>query len=150
MVQAYKQRRVSPQEYLAQEVRAFFKSEYYAGEIIPMAGASINHNRIVRNLVRKLGNLLDDAGYEVFASDMRLWIPESQTYTYPDVLVIKGEPYFQAKRNDTVTNPVMLVEVLSALTRGYDRGDKMGQQVSIAALPAITLTVHAIPGDEQA
>ncbi|MEM6435770.1 MAG: Uma2 family endonuclease, partial [Cyanobacteria bacterium P01_D01_bin.115] len=62
--------------------------------------------------------------YEVFVADQRLWMPQPQIYTYPDVMVIEGELVYQPGRRDTITNPRVIIEVLSRSTRNYDRGDK--------------------------
>ncbi|BBD61419.1 hypothetical protein NIES2109_42470 [Nostoc sp. HK-01] len=124
-------RQYSAEEYLAQEEAAESRSEYRDGEIIPMTGGSINHNRIIRNLSRLLEIGLQTQPYEVFLSDLRLWIPRYQAYTYPDVLIIKDEPVFQSGRKDTVINPSIIFEVLSKSTSSRDRGDKFTYYRSI-------------------
>jgi Uma2 family endonuclease len=124
----------SPEEYLEHETLAAEKHEYYNGEIVPMAGASINHNRIVRNIVVALSIAFKAAAYEVFSTDLRLWVPARNTYTYPDVLVVAGPPLHHDERSDTVTNPVMLLEVLSDTTSHYDRGEKF---VGYRTLPSL-------------
>ena len=113
-------RRKSIEEYLATEETDEQRSEYRNGEIIAMAGGSINHNRIIRNFSR----LIESQDYEVFISDLRLWIPTYNEYTYPDILLIKGEPIFQENRTDTVINPSIIIEVLSKSTSNRDHGDK--------------------------
>jgi Uma2 family endonuclease len=110
-------------EYLARERRAQYKSEYYRGEIFAMAGATREHNLIVGNLVRALGNQLANGPCEVYPIDMRVRLP-SGLYTYPDVTVARGEPKFLDDEFDTLINPTVLVEVLSASTEAYDRGTK--------------------------
>lgn len=136
MIPAYPQALpgVTPEEYLAQETRAEERHEYYAGEMIPMAGASINHNRIVRNIVVTLSGAFKGFDYEVFANDMRLWVPSRNAYTYPDVMVVAGAPHCAHKRNDTITNPIMIVEVLSESTRHYDRGEKF---IGVRTIPSL-------------
>ena len=114
----------TPAEYLALEEVAECRHEYRDGEIVPMTGGSINHNRIVRTLSRRLDLALSGQSYEVFTSDLRVWTPGCNLYTYPDVMVIQGEPALQEGRTDTVLNPVLVVEVLSKSTRSYDRGEK--------------------------
>ena len=111
-------------EYRALEETAEFRSEYHDGEIISMIGGTIDHNRIVRNLVSILYTLFRQKPYEVFTSDLRLWIPKYRKGTYPDVMVIAGEPVFNDNRTDEILNPCLIVEVLSKSTEGYDRGDK--------------------------
>ena len=112
------------EEYLSLEDRAEFKSEYYQGEIFSMAGASLNHNRIVRNLMVKLSLAIVQQPYEIFANDVKVWIPQSNSYTYPDVLLLAEPPQFVEKRNDTVTNPLIIIEVLSDTTKDFDRSGK--------------------------
>lgn len=114
----------TPEEYLELEEVAEYKSEYINGEIIPMAGASINHNRICRNLIVALDLAFKEENFEAFMGDIRLWIPDKQIYTYPDVMIISSEPEFWNDRNDTITNPVAIIEVLSPSTKSYDRQDK--------------------------
>jgi Uma2 family endonuclease len=114
----------TPEEYLALEEVAEDKSEYRDGEIVPMTGGSTDHNDIAGNLYAHLKFALRQQPYKVFIGDVRLWIPAYRLFTYPDVMLISGEPVFYSDRNDTVTNPQMIVEVLSKSTRNYDQGDK--------------------------
>ena len=114
----------TPEEYLELEATADYKSEYIDGQIIAMAGASINHNRISLNLSSGLNFAFRNQNYEVFMGDMRLWIPQKLIYTYPDVIIIADEPEFFNNRTDTITNPQVIIEVLSNSTKGYDREDK--------------------------
>lgn len=114
----------TPEEYLELEATADYKSEYIGGQIIAMAGASINHNRISLNLSSGLNFAFKNQNYEVFMGDMRLWIPQKLIYTYPDVIIIADEPEFVNNRTDTITNPQVVIEVLSQSTKGYDREDK--------------------------
>ena len=119
-------------EYRALEEKAEFKSQYSDGEILPMSGGTINHNRIVRNFVSILDTAFREKPYEVFMSDLRVWIPQHSKATYPDVMVIAGEPIFNDNRSDEILNPCLIVEVLSKSTEGYDRGDKFLYYRSIA------------------
>jgi Uma2 family endonuclease len=117
-------RQYSIEEYLAHEETAEYRSEYRDGEIVPMTGASINHNRIIINLVVALSLSLRQQNHEVYANDLRLWIPRYREYTYPDILIIKNEAVFQEGRTDTILNPSIILEVLSKSTSSRDRGDK--------------------------
>lgn len=114
----------SPAEYLALETAAEYKSEYIDGQIVPMSGGSPNHNRIAINLVSALNFALRGQPYDVFMSDMRLGIPNYRLYTYPDVMVVASPLEFAENRRDTITNPIIIAEVLSTSTEKYDRGDK--------------------------
>ena len=124
----------SLEEYRNLETIAEVKHEYHDGEIIEMTGGSINHNRLVRNLIRLLDNALRKTIYEVFPSDLRLWIPQYNRGLYPDLMIIAGEPLFSDNRNDEILNPCLIIEVLSPSTSGYDRGDKFRYYRSIPQL----------------
>ncbi len=123
-MQVTQKRYYSPEEYLVLEEAANYKSEYIDGEIVPMAGGSTNHNRIAGNFYAALNFAFKTEDYEVFMSDVRLWISKRRIYTYPDVMVVAGEPEYYNNRTDTITNPRVIIEVLSASTKGYDRSKK--------------------------
>jgi Uma2 family endonuclease len=112
------------EEYLDLEATAEYKSEYRDGEIVPMTGGSTDHNTIAGNLYAYLKFALRQQPYRMFIGDVRLWIPACRLFTYPDVMMIAGEPIVYEGRTDTVINPRMIVEVLSKSTRNYDQGDK--------------------------
>ncbi|MCB0153793.1 MAG: Uma2 family endonuclease [Anaerolineae bacterium] len=111
-------------EYLALEEAADYKSEYYRGEIFAMAGASANYNRIAGNLYAILNFGLESKPCEVFSSDMKLHVKQGELYTYPDIMVVCGRTKFVKDRTDTITNPNVIIEVLSTSTEAYDRGLK--------------------------
>jgi Uma2 family endonuclease len=134
-----KPRYYTPEEYLKLEEKAEFRSEYHNGEIIPMTGGSLNHNRIAINLVTALKVALKGKGYEPFINDLRVWLARYSRYVYPDVLVIAGQPTLHENRNDTVTNPLMAVEVLSKSTGNYDQGEKFRYYRSIPELQEYVL-----------
>ena len=121
----------TPEEYLELEEKSEFRNEYIDGQITPMTGGTPNHNDIAGNLYTFLKLALRGKGYKVFMTDLRLWIPQYNVYTYPDIMVIKGKPVLQDNRNDTVTNPLLIVEVLSKSTKNYDQGDKFDYYRSI-------------------
>ena len=115
---------VSPQEYLALEKQAVYKSEYIAGTIVAMSGASREHNLIVTNIVTSLVQQLRGRPCEVYANDMRVKMPASNLYVYPDVVVVCGTPQFEDSDLDTLLNPTLVIEVLSQSTEFRDRGVK--------------------------
>ncbi len=115
---------LSPQEYLTLERQAETKSEYYAGEVFAMAGASRKHNTIVPNLLYLLVGQLKGRSCEVYNSDMRVKVSVTGLYTYPDLTVVCGKPRFDDDQEDTLLNPTVIVEVLSKSTEAYDRGEK--------------------------
>lgn len=112
------------EEYLALEEAAEYKSEYRDGEIVPMTGGTTNHNHIIVNLVAHLKFALRGQNYNLFTSDVRLWMPRYKQYTYPDVMVIQGEPAYEGTGTTTATNPLIITEVLSKSTKNYDQSDK--------------------------
>ena len=116
-MQLTEQRYYSVEEYLALEEAADYKSEYIDGEIFPMAGGSTNHNRIAGNFYAALNFTFKTEDYDVFMSDVRLWIPKKRIYTYPDVMVVCGKPEYYNNRTDTITNSRVIIEVLSASTK---------------------------------
>ncbi|MBD1823389.1 Uma2 family endonuclease [Cyanobacteria bacterium FACHB-DQ100] len=125
--------RYTPEEYLALEETAEFKSEYHDGEIIPVTGGSLNHNEVITNLCA-LKPLLRRQGCRFFSSDVRLWLPQYRKFVYPDVMVIEGEPVLYQNRVDTVVNPKVIIEVLSKSTQDYDMTDKFRYYRSIPEL----------------
>ena len=124
----------TPEEYLAFEEKAKYKHEYRNGEIVAMTGGTTNHNEIAGNFYTSLKIALKKQKYRVFIGDVRLWIPEYKQYTYPDIMVIAGKPIYQGKGTTTVTNPTVIVEVLSQSTQDYDRGTKFTYYRSIPQL----------------
>jgi Uma2 family endonuclease len=130
-LQPTEQRYYTPEEYLALEETAEYKSEYHDGVIIPMTGGTTNHNRIAGNIYVELKLALKGQNYDIFIGDVRLWIPRVRRFTYPDVMVIAGQPEYHDNRKDTITNPQIIIEVLSKSTKGYDRGDKFSYYKTI-------------------
>ena len=118
---------MTPAEYLAWERDQPQKHEYYRGEVFAMAGATREHNLIVMNLGAELRAALRDRPCEAYPSDMRVRIPATGLYTYPDVTVVCGRPEFEDGVLDTLLNPQLLAEVLSTSTEAYDRGGKFEQ-----------------------
>jgi Uma2 family endonuclease len=133
---------LTPQEYLAQERRADFRSEYYRGEVFAMAGASWEHTLIKDNLARKAGNQLEDGPCHVLTSDMRVKIPATGLYTYPDIAIVCEKPQFEDEVFDTLLNPRVLVKILSDSTEKYDRGTKFAHYRQIPSLKEFVLTAQ--------
>ena len=126
--------RISPEEYLALERQAETKSEYLDGEIFAMTGASRKHNRLSVNLTVALDSQLRARGCEVYVNEMRVKVSTTGLYTYPDVIVVCGEPQFEDAEVDTLLNPTLIIEVLSKSTENYDRGTKF---LHYRALPSL-------------
>ena len=97
-----------------------------------MTGGTTNHNKIALNLASRLNLALEDEDYEVYIGDVKLWIPKYRQFTYPDVMVVQGQPVYYGSNTTTIMNPMVIVEVLSKSTRDYDQGDKFIYYRSIA------------------
>lgn len=119
-------RRLTPAEYLALESAADVRHEFLDGEMFAMSGGSLWHNLIKDNFARALGNRLSGRGCRVVTSDQRLKVDATGLYTYPDVIVFCGPPVMEDGVHHTLTNPLLVVEVLSDSTEKYDRGLKFG------------------------
>ncbi len=139
---------ITQQEYLAFERNALDKHEYYKGEIFAMSGASFKHNLIESNLRGALHNFLQDKDCNEFGSNLRIHIPSNTLYTYPDIIVICDEPVFVDEEFDTITNPSVIIEILSPSTANYDRGAKFDLYREIESLQEYLLvdsaTIHTI------
>lgn len=119
----HSQRHYSEDDYFAVEASSGIKHEFYRGEIFAMAGASLAHNHLSANVLTLLRGSVRPKGCSAFGSDLRVKTPDG-LFTYPDVMVVCGPISLTRDRPDTVTNPCVIVEVLSDATRDYDRGEK--------------------------
>ena len=111
-------------EYLELEENASVRHEYRNGEIVEMTGGTPNHNELIRALTVLLSLALAGKHYRLFLADQRLWLPQANLYTYPDIMVLPTPIELQQGRKDTVINPVFIAEVLSDSTRNYDLSEK--------------------------
>jgi Uma2 family endonuclease len=141
--------RFTPDEYRAMEETAEERHEYCNGEIITMSGGSEVHSAIACNLLICLGFLLRDTDFRLYNSDLRVWIPEYQCGTYSDLMIINGEPKFNGDRTDEILNPLLIIEVLSPSTEGYDRGEKFRKYRSLASFCEYLLVSQSEPYIEQ-
>ncbi len=140
------QHQASPAEYLAFErAQTDTRHEYHNGEIIAMSGASLVHNIIVSNLIISLGLQMRGRSCNVFPSDMRVKVPATGLYTYPDISALCGAPELEDHAADTLLNPSVIVEVLSPSTEAYDRGAKFAHYQSIESLQAYVLVAQDRP-----
>ncbi|MEJ7617691.1 MAG: Uma2 family endonuclease [Pyrinomonadaceae bacterium] len=133
---------LTPAEYLAIERQAETKSEYLNGEVFLMSGATRKHNLIGTNLTREISQRLRNQPCETYANDMRVLIPATGLYAYPDLVVVCGEPQFEDAELDTLLNPTLVVEVLSKSAASYDRGDKFNHYRSVPALSEYLLVAQ--------
>jgi Uma2 family endonuclease len=133
---------LTPEEYLAIERQAEYKNEYVDGEIVAMTGVSRKHNLIVVNITREISQQLKGRPCEGYSGDMRVKVPSTRLYTYPDVVVVCGEPQFEDDYIDTLLNPTVIIEVLSESTELYDRGKKFGLYRTIESLAEYILVAQ--------
>ncbi|MCC5943763.1 MAG: Uma2 family endonuclease [Bernardetiaceae bacterium] len=128
---------LSATAYLEREAQAEHKSEYYEGEIVSMAGASLAHNRIIWNLNRLLISCIDAAGCEMYSSDALLKLVDCDRYVYPDLMIFCDEPALDTEKQrglDVLLNPTVIIEVMSPSTAERDRGEKMKCYFQISSL----------------
>jgi Uma2 family endonuclease len=111
-------------EYLAMEELDTEKHEYKNGEIVSMTGGTTEHNKIALNFAANLKFSLKKQNYSIFIGDVKLWIPTYSEATYPDIMLIEGEPNYYGTSKTVITNPSLIVEVLSKSTQNYDPGEK--------------------------
>jgi len=133
--------RLTAREYLALDRAAATRSEYYFGEVIAMAGGTANHSLIASNIVGEARDALKGRPCRVLNSDMRTKTATG-VYTYPDVLIVCGQPQFDDDRDDVLLNPLVIFEVLSPSTESYDRGSKFTHYRSIPALMTYVLVAQ--------
>ncbi|MDB9419779.1 Uma2 family endonuclease [Microcystis aeruginosa CS-563/04] len=132
-------------EYLQLEETAAYKNEYQDGEIVPMTGGTTDHNKIALNFAAYLKFALKGQKYNIFIGDVKLWIAQYRQATYPDVMLIEGEPIYYETGKTTVTNPRLIVEVLSKSTQNYDQGDKFLYYRSLPELQEYILISQSSP-----
>jgi len=125
--------RYTEDEYFEFERTNFGRWEYAQGEIRAMSGGTADHSTIGRNIVRVLGNVLVARGCRVFGPDMKVHT-RADVNTFPDVSVVCGPLGFHRGRKDIITNPLLVVEVLSESTPDYDRGDKFRYYQTVPTL----------------
>jgi Uma2 family endonuclease len=136
-------------EYLAIENAAEFKSEFYDGVMYPlhrgddgvtlMAGATPGHNRIKENLIVQLGMRFLNGPCQTFSSDQRVRLTDTGMYAYPDIVIVCDPPAFDRDDPNTLTNPQVVIEVLSPSTERYYRGYKFAQYRQQRSLREVVL-----------
>lgn len=125
---------VTSDEYLAFERTDDKKHEYLAGTIYAMAGGSARHNRIAGSTYATLYAQLRQRQCTVYPSDMRVKVIQTELYTYPDITIVCGNEQYEDKKEDTLLNPTIIIEVLSPSTEKYDRGKKFQHYRTILSL----------------
>lgn len=136
----------SIEEYIEFDKSSESRWEYFDGEVFDMAGGSLEHNQIVSNLVVALGGKLVDQDCRVLPSDMRVKVPKALPYRYPDVTVVCGRPGIENLQGQVMLlNPILLIEVLSSSTEGYDHGQKFIAYQSIPSFREYLLVAQDRP-----
>ena len=125
---------LTPEEYLEQERKAEYRSEYFNGQLLAKTGSSADHCTIVGNIAVGIGQQFKKRTCEIFANMMRLKVIKTSSYFYPDVVAVCGKPQFEDNEQDVLLNPIVIVEVLSPSTEGYDRGTKFEHYRTIDSL----------------
>lgn len=134
---------ITPEEYLRIERAAEFKSEYFAGEMFAMAGGSLQHSLLKTNVTSALHSRLKGRPCKVFDSDLRVLVSTTGLFTYPDATVVCGP--LETHDEDCLTNPTVLVEVLSDSTEMYDRTTKLDHYHKIPSLREVLLVSQHQP-----
>lgn len=129
-------------EFLAWEEEQPERHEFYRGETFAMVGGSLRHNRVILNLASRISDQLDGTGCQVFAECVKVQIAEG--ILYPDVLVTCGKA--EAGDEKIITDPKLVIEVLSPSTKGYDRRDKF---ILYRSLPSLRQYVLIDPVDRR-
>ena len=133
-MQMSKPETISVDEYFELERTSEEKHEYFNGEIFAMTGASVRHNVIVSNVIVSMGNALDGTDCQVFPSDIKVELDLDKHYVYPDVSVVCGRVETVEGRNDAITNPKIVFEILSESTKDYDRASKFKAYRKLSSL----------------
>jgi Uma2 family endonuclease len=136
---------VTPEEYLAAERLSETRSEYLDGGVYPMTGATANHSMIVLNIGSELNVQLRGRGCKAFVIDMKVRLPGSNKFFYPDVTAVCGELQYHDERNDIITNPDFIAEVLSPSTEAFDRGAKFRAYRTVESLKEYLLVEQHSP-----
>ena len=132
-------------EYLELERSSDIKHEYLRGEVIALAGGTPEHSRLAANVIGELRTALSGRPCVVFTSDARVRIEATDRATYPDVTVVCERLEHAADDRDAITNPVVIVEVLSDQTEADDRGEKFAHYRRLASLREYVLVSQRTP-----
>ena len=147
-MKAQKVQKISIEEYLALETANDTKYEYHNGQVYALAGGSINHALICGNVYTELRRGLKekDSNCRTFNSELRLYIQSKNSFVYPGAMVVCGAYELAENEKNSITNPTLIVEVLSKSTAGYDRGDKFNFYRQIPTLQEYVLIEQEKPG----
>ena len=136
--------RLSAGEYLALDRTAEWKSEFHDGEMFPIEAVSLRHSRILRNLMRAVDPGLRSKSCEGLPGPLRVRVSGTQ-FVYPDFQIVCGNPELTDEHADTVTNPRVVIEILSPSTAGYDHGAKFELYRRLASVEEYVLISQSSP-----
>ena len=136
---------LTPQQYLEQERQSDTRHEYALGIVTAMAGASWEHNQITGNLQGELYSALKGSPCVATSADLRVRVAACDRYYYPDLTVVCGTPQFEDSHSDTLLNPILIIEVLSATTETTDRGEKLHCYQTLPSLDTYLLVSQDQP-----
>ena len=137
-------RQYSFAEYLRLEAASDTKNEYFNGHILAMAGGTAEHGFLAMAVASELRAQLRGKPCQPCSSDVRIRIPATGLATYPDVSVVCGPPTRDHEDVDSITNPTVIVEVLSKSTEAYDRGEKFHQYRRLVSMRDYVLVCQGI------
>ena len=129
-------------QYLTLERTSNVKHEFLGGQIFAMAGGTPEHAALAAAFVGLLFPSLTKHGCRAHSSDLRVRVRETGLATYPDVAIVCGPSERDPEDADAVTNPVLIVEVLSPSTEEYDRGEKLQHYQRIPSLTQYVLVAQ--------
>jgi Uma2 family endonuclease len=136
---------LSEQEYLEFERASSERHEYADGEIFAIPGGTFEHSALIANILGEARNALAGRRCRVLDSNMRVKVPATGRYVYPDASIVCGPPELTDATRDTLLNPRLIIEVLSDSTEAYDRGDKFAGYRSIPSVQEYVLASHNQP-----
>ena len=126
----------TPEQYLTFDRSSTVRHEYMFGDVIPIQAGTAAHARIIANTTRAMGNRLSGACAD-YSSSLRVCVDAKAAYAYPDLSIVCGTPEYLDSQKDTLTNPKLIVEVLSPSTENYNLGKKARLYWNIASLTGL-------------
>lgn len=142
MTGAAPHRKYTLEEFVELEQYSNVRHEFFAGQIYAMAGGTPEHGTYCANVIALLAGHLQAMPCRVMTSDVRIRVAETGLSTYPDVSVVYGSADRDERDVNAITNPVVLVEVLSPGTEEYDRGEKLEHYKRIPSLREVLFVAH--------
>ena len=132
---------ITLEAYFKAEEKSLTKNEYHDGIIIPMAGAKLKHNRLAQQAAIIIGHFSyeNDFDWIISNSDTKIRVEDFNRVFYPDAVVVCSPPHYYKGREDTITNPLVIVEVLSPSSKKFDKGEKFDMYRSLPSFKEYVL-----------